>query len=433
MDKKELIQDLQTNGITPQNKEFLVNAMTNGPYYEERKLVWLEATGANMCIRSNPTYYSTILEIHRNVETNFTAQIDKDLWRTFPQEEFFIKNATIQSLRNVLVAYSYRNPNIGYCQGMNFIAGRLLSLGFTQEQSFWIMAHIVEVLLPIDYFSVMTGVVVDQKVFNYLLKKAVPEVYYHFKEIKVEASFFVVQWFICMYSYSFPENVLVRIWDILFVKGNVYLMQVGLAILWNGRQKLLEATNINEIMTVLNTLTHDFKDPDHLICLTNKKRFNANQNYVDKLRRFFKTGVDKEMDKLDSNSNGLETVVSFSEECQGIIDCRKKMRKTSSFFTFQTSHKVHILDNYLDNESYPFKFDTSLLRDAQLPLLLGRRNHKCMIDSNSQELSNKYEVQNSQALIVKNKERKVREMRHSLVLTTESFEEWTRNSEIVEI
>jgi len=44
---------------------------------------------------------------------------------------------------------------------MNDIVGRMLSLKFTEEESFWLLVQIVEQYLPIDYFSVMNGVIID--------------------------------------------------------------------------------------------------------------------------------------------------------------------------------------------------------------------------------------------------------------------------------
>jgi hypothetical protein len=67
------------------------------------------------------------------IETLSTLQIDKDINRTFSQERFFINKENILKLRNVLVAYSFRNESIGYCQGMNFIVARLLGLGYNEE------------------------------------------------------------------------------------------------------------------------------------------------------------------------------------------------------------------------------------------------------------------------------------------------------------
>jgi hypothetical protein len=43
-------------------------------------------------------------------------QIDKDLHRTFPDQAAFQQGDAIQKLRRILIAYSWHNPDIGYCQ-----------------------------------------------------------------------------------------------------------------------------------------------------------------------------------------------------------------------------------------------------------------------------------------------------------------------------
>ena len=55
-------------------------------------------------------------------------------------------------LREVLVAYSVRNSSVGYCQSMNFIAALLL-LFVDAEPAFWMLANLVERLLPAQYYE----------------------------------------------------------------------------------------------------------------------------------------------------------------------------------------------------------------------------------------------------------------------------------------
>ena len=47
---------------------------------------------------------------------------------------------------------------------MNFIAGRLRKF-LTEEETFWVFTMIVETYLPFDYFAMMVGVLIDQKMF----------------------------------------------------------------------------------------------------------------------------------------------------------------------------------------------------------------------------------------------------------------------------
>jgi hypothetical protein len=48
------------------------------------------------------------------------------------------QSVTEQQLRRVLSAYVKRNPTVGYCQGLNFIAAVLLTK-LREEEAFWVL------------------------------------------------------------------------------------------------------------------------------------------------------------------------------------------------------------------------------------------------------------------------------------------------------
>jgi hypothetical protein len=67
-----------------------------------------------------PGEYAEILAVHADDTSPFLAEIDKDVSRTFPGNVFFGGDGPgVAKLRRVLVAYSWHNPAVGYCQGMN--------------------------------------------------------------------------------------------------------------------------------------------------------------------------------------------------------------------------------------------------------------------------------------------------------------------------
>lgn len=131
-----IIRNLEENGLTDENKDLIMNLMLNGPPQEDRKLIWLEITGAAQKIKRKHNYYSIINNSSAGIDTESTRQIDRDIYRTFPEELYFRRQQNIKKLRNILVVYSVKNPIIGYCQGLNFIVGRLLTFNFTEEESF---------------------------------------------------------------------------------------------------------------------------------------------------------------------------------------------------------------------------------------------------------------------------------------------------------
>ena len=62
-------------------------------------------------------YYIRLVEQTRSVSNNTTDDIEKDVKRSFPEHPLFQTEPGITSLRNVLRAYSFRNPRVGYTQG----------------------------------------------------------------------------------------------------------------------------------------------------------------------------------------------------------------------------------------------------------------------------------------------------------------------------
>ena len=89
--------------------------------------MWLISTQAKKEIKNNPNYYKFLIKkFPHEIISPFEKIIKLDLNRTFPEEEYFRQPKTIQKLKNILTAYSRRNISLGYCQGFNFIVGRLM-------------------------------------------------------------------------------------------------------------------------------------------------------------------------------------------------------------------------------------------------------------------------------------------------------------------
>lgn len=42
------------------------------------------------------------------------------------------------------MAYALYSPRVGYCQGLNFVVGGLLLAGFSEEEAFWGLHHLMK-------------------------------------------------------------------------------------------------------------------------------------------------------------------------------------------------------------------------------------------------------------------------------------------------
>jgi hypothetical protein len=70
------------------------------------------------------------------------------------------------ALRRVLRAFAAHNPDVGYCQGLNSVAARLLQW-LPEPSAFSCLSSMVGLLVPRDYYSAassMAGILVDQQV-----------------------------------------------------------------------------------------------------------------------------------------------------------------------------------------------------------------------------------------------------------------------------
>jgi len=70
------------------------------------------------------------------------------------------------------------------------------------------LCALLEDLLPIDYFSSMVGVLVDQKIFAEMLPHHDKDLGRKFSELEVDLSLFSLQWFVCCYVSTFKKEVI---------------------------------------------------------------------------------------------------------------------------------------------------------------------------------------------------------------------------------
>ena len=126
-----------------------------------RRELWIKGSGGLRAKENNPNYYHRLLKDYKVYPNPCFYQIGLDLERTFPEIEEFTLKPMLEKLRNILFAYTKRNPTVGYCQGMNFVAGRLLQILDDEEDVFWVLTCLLESILPVDYYSIISGVLVD--------------------------------------------------------------------------------------------------------------------------------------------------------------------------------------------------------------------------------------------------------------------------------
>ncbi|MEE6513146.1 hypothetical protein FKM82_020629 [Ascaphus truei] len=97
----------------------LKNLVRCGIPLEHRQRVWKWLTTSRLHIST--IHYEKLLKKCETSQHPATQQIELDLHRTLTNNKHFNcpTSAFIQKLRRVLLAFSWQNPTIGYCQGLN--------------------------------------------------------------------------------------------------------------------------------------------------------------------------------------------------------------------------------------------------------------------------------------------------------------------------
>ncbi|XP_027029063.1 TBC1 domain family member 2B isoform X1 [Tachysurus fulvidraco] len=214
-----------------------------------------------------PDYYESLLCTAREKSNPASKQIELDLLRTLPNNKHYASPSAdgIQKLRNVLLAFSWRNPDIGYCQGLNRLAAIAL-LYLEQEEAFWCLITIVEVFMPRDYYTkTLLGSQVDQRVFKDLMSEKLPRLHAHFEQYKVDFSLITFNWFLVVFVDSVVGDILFKIWDAFFYEGPKIIFRFALALFKCKEEEFLKLQDPMAIFKYLRYFTRTILDARKLM------------------------------------------------------------------------------------------------------------------------------------------------------------------------
>ncbi|GAA0140114.1 GTPase-activating protein [Lithospermum erythrorhizon] len=233
-----------------------------------RGFVWQLISGSRDLLLMNPGVYEQLV-----IYETSTSELDiiRDISRTFPSHVFFQQRhgPGQRSLYNVLKAYSVYDRDVGYVQGMGFVAGLLL-LYMSEEDAFWLLVALLKgaVHAPMEGMYLVGLPLVQQYLFQFenLVKAFLPKLGEHFSEEMINPSMYASQWFITVFAYSFPFPLAIRIWDVFLSEGVIIVFKVGLALLKYCHDDLVKLP-FERLMVALRNFPEDALDPDTLLPL----------------------------------------------------------------------------------------------------------------------------------------------------------------------
>ncbi|XP_037365878.1 TBC1 domain family member 2B, partial [Talpa occidentalis] len=217
-----------------------------------------------------PGYFQAMLRQALERPNPASKQIELDLLRTLPSNKHYRcpTSEGVQKLRNVLLAFSWRNPDIGYCQGLNRLAAVAL-LYLEQEDAFWCLVAIVEVFLPRDYYTkTLLGSQVDQRVFRDLMSEKLPRLHAHLEQHQVDYTLITFNWFLVVFVDSVVSDVLFRIWDSFLYEGPKVIFRFALALFKYKEEEVLKLQDSMSIFKYLRYFTRTVLDARKLVSIS---------------------------------------------------------------------------------------------------------------------------------------------------------------------
>jgi hypothetical protein len=206
-------------------------------------------------VRKQSSQDGSVFEDARMANKEQTVMlIPVDIGRTFPLLGFFQEEGPQhEELRHVLEAYVCLRPDIGYVQGMSFVAAVLL-LNLDCYMSFQCLANILNRKIFLEFFRMnMIQIKKYMLVLEDLISKYLPKIYAQFEAIKLTPDMYIVDWVLTLYSKALPLDLAMRVWDHFFFEGTTFIYRVALGILKYGAP-VLETGDFETSMTWLTHL-----------------------------------------------------------------------------------------------------------------------------------------------------------------------------------
>ncbi|XP_063782621.1 TBC1 domain family member 2B-like [Pseudophryne corroboree] len=243
----------------------LKSLVRNGIPHQHRSKMW--KLFVNLHIKkvkeeTAPGYFQSLLQNALEKQNPASKQIELDLMRTLPNNKHYtsLTSEGIQKLRNVLLAYSWRNPDIGYCQGLNRLVAIAL-LYLDQEDAFWCLVTIVEVFMPRDYYTkTLLGSQVDQRVFKDLMSEKLPRLSAHFEQFKVDYTLITFNWFLVVFVDSVASDIFFRIWDTFLYEGSKVIFRFALGLFKYKEEEILKLQDSMSIFKYLRYFSRTILD-----------------------------------------------------------------------------------------------------------------------------------------------------------------------------
>ena len=222
-------------------------------------------------------YYKQILLLSKEAIKNdkkfkkISDEIGRDMHRTFMTEKFKNGNGK-QMLENILISLGFVRPEIGYCQGMNFIAGALINLIDDEEKCFWIFLTFIDnIQLNLLYLKNMPDFLIRVYQLKNFIEFYFPKLSNHLRRTQINIDLFFSKWLLTIFSNYFPFDILYQVWDVFIIDKWKALFKFCMIIIFFMKEDMMKMD--------LNQFCQYFRSDDLLSSLSFEQMIKHYNDY----------------------------------------------------------------------------------------------------------------------------------------------------------
>ncbi|EEA08491.1 TBC domain-containing protein [Cryptosporidium muris RN66] len=183
-----------------------------------------------------------------------------DVCRTYPSITFFREEGRY-SLSRILLVYSIFDLQVGYVQGMNFLVGCILWHSHSEELVFYILVCLMfNYGMREMYIAGLPGLQIRCKILDEMIEKELPLIWYHMNKQGGTIDMLATDWFLTLFSYSIPLDIIGYFWDDIFEQGWLPVFKLILYRLQRLEDRILDSHDIADMMNIIKYSTPTSKN-----------------------------------------------------------------------------------------------------------------------------------------------------------------------------
>ncbi|PQE17163.1 TBC domain-containing protein [Rutstroemia sp. NJR-2017a WRK4] len=183
--------------------------------------------------------------------------IRRDLGARTSYSKFAASAGLQEGLFGVCKAYALYDEGVGYAQGMNFLVMPLL-FNMPSEEAFCLLVRLMNKYHLRDLFiQDMPGLHKHLYQFERLLEDFEPALYCHLHRRQVTPHLYATQWFLTLFAYRFPLQLVLRIYDLILSEGLEAILKFGIVLMQKNVSNLLALNDMAALTTFLKDRLFD--------------------------------------------------------------------------------------------------------------------------------------------------------------------------------